>query len=237
MAVTSRRSSLISQALGLYVGGWGGQVALYGVTFILALIVALMADGRFDMSIERTALLVVMTTIALLFLLPLGYVYLRKRFPYDTASDIAGDCIKYLYEATFSVNREALVARLREHPDEETSSQLRVAAKYARQAAARMREDHAHERAITEVEERFKEVFLSVFMDLFLRERERQRYEDAIPPGERDCEAAVNAADRALTLFIRYHNIEVQDIDKKALSEIYDDMTNIIGRRERRPRP
>lgn len=224
-AVPSPVPSLLSRALDLYVGGWGGQAVLYGITFVLALVVALVAERGFAMSTGYTLLLVVATTVVLLVCLPLGYaVRFSPEAKVKRRLKFYADRLRLLdVESVLASHEEAL--RLHgEHIRKEREE-------------GRYYEVRSYARRETEAEQMFKEAFLSVFLNLFITERERRRYEDVSAPGERDYEAATSAAAQALGLFIMLHSIEVLNVDKEELVAAMHDAMNVTEPRRSHPHP
>ena len=71
-------TTLIGQALDLYVGSWLPQLLIYALTFAIAVGVALIADVKFGMPQGTVVLITVLLTGGLLFLVPVGFVMSRR---------------------------------------------------------------------------------------------------------------------------------------------------------------
>lgn len=80
MMEQTKHSSFISQALGLYFESWVVQGVIYGVTFFVALLAALIADLGLGQPASYVALFTFGLIAALLLLVPMGYVVIRENW-------------------------------------------------------------------------------------------------------------------------------------------------------------
>jgi hypothetical protein len=91
--------SILNEAISFYVGSWKGQLSIYGLTILIALIVALGVDLGAGLPEESILVITITIVIVLLFILPLGFALIKRLtsngvfdetfFPASTAHQIA----------------------------------------------------------------------------------------------------------------------------------------------------